>query len=333
MHNRHSIPVISVSFVLMGVLTGVLATACGTAAHTLPPDSPPVTPVIHTFTSDESGFDTHSYYLDTGAEVVVFDAQFTPALAEQLVDHIRARTTSPIRYLVITHPNPDKFNGARVFRELGARVVASRATAEAIPVVHEYKRYFFVEVAGMFTADTYPEQAVIDITFDRSLRLELDGDVQVDLRVLDNPGVSSTQTVASVPELGAVIVGDLVHHKAHAWLEGGIVDGTPRPDLALWQQALDELTSYGDATIYAGRGEVASVDEAVTAQKAYLSRVGEIVQRYIEELGERRAELKGDQASTHHDAMAARIVEAYPDYALPYMTQYSIYGLAGAMGQ
>ena len=318
--------------VLVPALSSLLAAACGNMAQT-PGMTPAAEPALHTFTSDSAGFDTHSHYLDTGAEVVVFDAQFTPALAEQLVESIQARTTSPIRYLVITHPNPDKFNGANVFRALGAQVVASRATADAIPDVHAYKRNFFVHVAGMFTKDTYPEQPVIDITFDATLELELTGDARVELSVLENPGVSSTQTVAAIPELDALVVGDLIHHQTHAWLEGGIVAGAPRPDLARWRAALDELSAFGDLTVHGGRGQSAPLSEATAAQREYLTRVEEIVAAYVADLGDRRGELLGDGAAAHHEALARLVAEAYPDHALPYMTQYSIYGLATTMAQ
>lgn len=292
------------------------------------PAQPPAEPVLHTFTSDQNGFDTHSYYLDTGAEVVVFDAQFTPALAQALVDDIRAHTDAPIRYLVITHPNPDKFNGAPVFQALGAKVVASEATAAAIAGVHAYKRNFFVNVAGMFTEETYPAQAQVDITFADELTLDLDG-TEVRLRVLDNPGVSSTQTVASIPALDALVVGDLIHHQAHAWLEGGIVDGAPRPDLARWRAALDELAVFGNATVYAGRGALTALDEAVPAQKDYLAQVEDITRAYVAEHG--ADALLGSDAATHQAAIAERIAATYPDHALPYMTQFSIYGLATAV--
>src|SRR4051794_22667771 len=75
---------------------------------------------LGTFTSDAAGFDTHSFWLDTGREVVVFDAQFTEALANNLIAEIRQRTNSPIRFVVVTHPNPDKFNGAAAFQAIGA---------------------------------------------------------------------------------------------------------------------------------------------------------------------------------------------------------------------
>jgi glyoxylase-like metal-dependent hydrolase (beta-lactamase superfamily II) len=310
-------------------LTLLLAPLAACGDNNGPAQPPPAEPVLHTFTSDQNGFDTHSYYLDTGAEVVVFDAQFTPALAQALVDDIRAHTDAPIRYLVVTHPNPDKFNGAPVFQALGARVVASEATAAAIAGVHAYKRNFFVNVAGMFTEETYPAQARVDITFDGELTLDLDAGTEVRLRVLDNPGVSSTQTVASIPALDAVVVGDLIHHQAHAWLEGGIVDGAPRPDLASWRAALDELAVFGNATVYAGRGAVAALDEALPAQKAYLTQVEDITRAYVAEYG--TDALLGSDAATHQAAISQRIAAAYPDHALPYMTQFSIYGLATAV--
>ena len=103
--------------------------------------------------------------------MVAFDAQFTPELAEQAIASLREQTDNPITYLVITHPNPDKFNGAPAFQE-GAQVIASEATAAAIPGVHEYKKAVFVG-KGMFTEETYPKLATVDETFTGTKTLEL----------------------------------------------------------------------------------------------------------------------------------------------------------------
>ena len=51
------------------------------------PEAVHMTASLFTFTSDAAGFDTHSFWLDTGSEVVVFDAQFT----EELVNQVAAR--------------------------------------------------------------------------------------------------------------------------------------------------------------------------------------------------------------------------------------------------
>lgn len=280
-----------------------------------------------TVTSGPEGFDTHAYWYDTGSAVVVFDAGFTPDIAREIVAAIQAGTDSPITHVVVTHPNPDKFNGAPVFQALGAQVVASRATAEAIPGVWAYKRAYFVDFAGVFTDETWPAEATVDRTFEGRLRLELDGGA-VELVELENAGVSSTQTVAWVEDHNALVVGDLVHHRAHAWLEGGIVDGMPQPDLDGWRAALVELEAFEGATVYGGRGAPAHVGVAVEAQAAYLDSLEGIVEGYVAGLDAAGRESLLANEGHHWDALTERAAAAHPEYALAYMITYGVYGLA-----
>lgn len=318
------------SFFIALTLATTLA-ACADTQAAPPASTTPVesvtAPHLETFTSDAAGFDTHSFWFDTGHEVVVFDAQFTPSTAQQLIGEIANKTRSPIRYVVVTHPNPDKFNGAPAFQALGARVVASEATARAIPGVHAYKKGYFVNVAKSFTEATYPPQATVDLTFTGDLELPLTGGAKVLLHELVHPGVSSTQTVAFVPKANALVVGDLVHVKAHAWLEGGLVQGKPTPDLVAWKLALDELRTYRGATVYGGRGGTATVEDAVTSQQAYLDRMHALVRAYVKELGPKKGELSGATAGAHYKAIAASAAKELPGYAFPYLVEYGAYGL------
>jgi glyoxylase-like metal-dependent hydrolase (beta-lactamase superfamily II) len=313
----------------------LFAAGCAGSRAAAPPSSAhergaamEVAPALGVFTSDAAGFDTRSYWLDTGREVVVFDAQFTPELAKKVITDVASKTKSPIRFVVVTHPNPDKFNGASAFQAIGAKVVASESTAARIPGVHAYKKSYFVTMAKMFTDETYPPLATVDVTFKGDFDLPLEGKTKVSLHELAHRGVSSTQTVAYVPALRALVVGDLVHYKAHAWLEGGLEGGKPKPDLASWKLALGELSGYEGATVYGGRGEPAPVAEAVKAQARYLDAMEQLVHRYVEGLGPKRSELAGPKAPTHHKRIAELAKEAFPDYALPYMVEYGVYALA-----
>ena len=234
---------------------------------------------------------------------------------------------------MITHPNPDKFNGAPAFQEAGAAVIASQATADALPGVHEYKKAGFVGM-GMFTEETYPEQATVDETFTGTHTLALGDGKTVELAELSEPGVSSTQTVALIPELNALIVGDLVHHQLHAWLEGGIVDGQATPTIDGWIADLQELeerfAGEPEPTVYGGRGEPAPFSEAVAEQIAYLETADQIVTDYVAGLGDRADELSGEQAGEHYAAIQAELEEAFPDYAFPDMISFSVYGLVNS---
>lgn len=286
---------------------------------------------IHVFESDANGFNTKTVFYDTGTEVVAFDAQFTPSLAEQALAYLRTKTANPVTYLVITHPNPDKFNGLGVFKDQGAQIVASQATLAAMPNVHAYKKYFFVNIAKMFTDETYPALGTADVTFADRLDLHLGNGESIHLAELSGAGVSSNQTVAHIPSVNALIVGDLIHHKAHAWLEGGIVDGKPQPTLASWVKDIEELsTRFGklNPTVFGGRGDAVPLREAGPTQTAYLNKADRIVTDYVTSLGDRRTELSGSEAQGHFANIQKQLEAAFPAYALPYMIQYGVYGLA-----
>jgi hypothetical protein len=208
--------------------------------------------------------------------------------------------------------------------------VASEETAAAIPGVHAYKRAFFVDVAKMIPASEYPAEPTIDLTFSGKLRLPTEAG-EVWLQELEHAGVSSTQTVGWVPSREALFVGDLVHHGAHAWLEGGIAGGAPKPDLGAWALALDELRAFRDATVYGGRGEPAPVELVVAEQKAYLERAESIVRDYVGGLGARRSELRGPEAGAHHAAIRALFEAEWPTRELAYLVEYGVYGLVGTI--
>jgi len=307
----------------LSISTAVLVALTGCA--TTPTSTAPAPVEVHTFTSGEAGFHTNSAWIDTGSEVVVFDTQFTPALAEELRAEIARQTTSPIRWAVVTHPNPDKFNGASVFEAAGATVVASESTLAAMPAVHDYKKSYFTSV-GMFTEASYPALPTIGLAFEGAMDLPVDG-ASVRLEELAHPGVTTTQTIARVGD--AVIVGDLVASETHAWLEGGIVDGAAVPDLAGWRAALAELLELvgPDAVVVPGRGRAARAGDVLPAQIAYLEDAERVTREYLAALDDPAAALSDDGA-THYAALTEQLASLHPEYAHPYLVQYGIYGLA-----
>jgi glyoxylase-like metal-dependent hydrolase (beta-lactamase superfamily II) len=281
---------------------------------------------LHVFTSDAGGFDTHSVWYDDGHEVTVIDTQFTPAYARQLVESIRAATKSPITRVIVTHPNPDKFNALSVFHALGAVSVSSKKTADAIPGVDAYKRYFWTKVARAFTDETYPKVEPVTQTFEGQLVVRLKSNETLTLIELPEPGVSSSQTVVRIDKTGDLVVGDLVAHRAHAWLEGGIVDGQPRPTLDGWRRDLKVLPTLGKGTLYGGRGAFGPVGEVVAAQLAYLDTAERLVTRLV--ATRTAAELADpERAKALHLEIQKALVKVFPQHAHPDLVGYGVYGL------
>jgi glyoxylase-like metal-dependent hydrolase (beta-lactamase superfamily II) len=295
------------------VLTALLSFTGISCAHTKAPSSAK----IYTFESDANGFNTKNFFYDNGQEVVVFDAQFTPETAQKSIEFLRTKTLNPITYVVVTHPNPDKFNGASVFQKLGAKVIASQKTTQNISGVHAYKKYYFIEIAKMFTEHSYPQEARIDITFSQKYDLRLGNGEIIRLQELSSPAVSTNQTIAILSQANAVMVGDLVHHKVHAWLEGGIVDGKANPTINGWIIDLKELASIvkKNTMVYGGRGEAVTVEKAVSSQIKYLKKADEVVEHFAKKTGDQTA------------AIQAELEKNFPEYGLSYMIQYGVYGL------
>lgn len=283
---------------------------------------------LHVHTSDAAGFHTHSVWYDDGREVTVVDAQFTPAHAQRLIDEIRQATRSPVTRVIVTHPNPDKFNGLSAFHALGATSIASARTAAAMPSVDAYKRHFWVDVAQAFTPQSYPRLEPVRQTFEQQMTLQLASGETLSLIELPGPGISGNQTVVRIDATGDLVVGDLVHARHHAWLEGAIEQGRAVAHLDSWRADLAALPALAQGTLYGGRGQFLPVQQAVREQTDYLVQVERITRDYLASLGERRREL--DEPATrkpHEQALQRLIAGAYPDYAAPDMLGYSLYGL------
>lgn len=288
------------------------------------------------FTSDAAGFDTHTYYYDDGKEVTLIDTQFVPSLTAAMVEQVKRTTSSPITRVIVTHANPDKYNGLPYLHKLGVESITSAAVAKDMPVVHAYKENFWVNQAKAFKPGTYPAFENVKTTFDKSRTITLKSGETITLFELANPGVTTHQVVVRIDQTGDLIVGDLVHPKAHLWLEGGLVDGKPRPDLKRWSDALGELPKLAEgkpnARLYGGRGRVVSVSEAVRGEQQYLAKAQALVVNYVGTLGARKGELADPAKSgAHYKELEKRFASAFPDYKLPYMIGYSVYGLVNSV--
>lgn len=272
------------------------------------------------YTSNSDGFDTHTYYYDDGEEVVLIDTQFIPTITQQFVEYVKIETDTPITKVIVTHPNPDKFNGLSYLHRLGIQSISSRKVAEDMIAVNQYKRNFWINQMGMFTEESYPkfEEVQWQFTGDKAI-INLNSGETLSLFKLQNPGIASSQIVVKVDDTGDLIVGDLVHYKAHAWLEGPLVDGQPQPMLQSWIKALDELYEFTNkkALVYGGRGEISSLQVSIKAQQDYLNRAEDIVESYV-------AYSDFENKSQNVDDVVALFETEFPDYELPYMIKYSV---------
>jgi glyoxylase-like metal-dependent hydrolase (beta-lactamase superfamily II) len=165
-------------------------------------------------------------------------------------------------------------------------------------------------------------------TFKENLDLKLNG-IELNLKEIGSPGVSSNQTVVHIPSLNALIVGDLIHHKAHAWLEGGIVNAEPVPNLKNWKLILASLPSkFGSQTlVYAGRGEKTTLNDSVLEQIKYLDVAERVVETQLKLSEEKNIKVSNDSMPSITQNITKALEVEFPSFSYPYLVQYGVYGL------
>ncbi|MGH8681131.1 MAG: MBL fold metallo-hydrolase [Burkholderiales bacterium] len=176
--------------------------------------------------------------------VMVIDAQATPAMANDVIRHIRTVTDKPIKYVVLSHYHAVRVLGASAY---GAReIIASQATYE---MIKERGREDMDSEIGRFPrlfrgAEEIPGLTWPTLTFDREATLWM-GKLEVRL-IHVGAGHTRGDTIVWLPSQKVLFSGDLVEYNA------GIYTGDAH--LRVWPDTLERLRALGPERLVPGRG-------------------------------------------------------------------------------
>jgi glyoxylase-like metal-dependent hydrolase (beta-lactamase superfamily II) len=182
-------------------------------------------------------------------EAVLIDAQHirtdVAALAEVIATTGRRLTT-----IYITHGHADHWYGAGELLATfpDARVVATAPVVEYIAKAAEIEAQQWTAMFG----DRLAKPTAVPETLD-GLAIDLEGH---DLRIVEvGQGDIQPSTVVHIPDLDAVIAGDVVYNQIHAMLGLSGPSGWQR-----WIQSLDAIEKLGARMIVAGHRKPESSD-------------------------------------------------------------------------
>jgi glyoxylase-like metal-dependent hydrolase (beta-lactamase superfamily II) len=207
--------------------------------------------------------------------IMVSDATATPAMARDLIKHIRTVSDKPIKYVLLTHYHAVRVLGASAYVAEGAtEVIASRGTYELIvergaqdmqSEMERFPRLF--RGADSVPGLTWPTLVVGDGKPGRQGSLEVDlGGVKVSIWH-PGPGHTRGDTIAWVEEEKVLFSGDLVEYEA------GVYTGDAQ--LEEWPATLEALRALGAEAIVPGRGEAmkgnADVNKALDYTKRWVT--------------------------------------------------------------
>lgn len=225
--------------------------------------------------TDNQGFISNAGVVVTGAGVVIFDALGTPALAQLLLEKVRAITDQPIVRVVVSHYHADHIYGLQVFADLDAEILAPAGAADYLdsPAARERLEERRFTLDPWVNADTRLVRPNLLLKEGASFRL---GDVDFTVTVVGNAH-SDGDLIMYVEPDRVLFSGDIIFEGRVPFLG----DANTRH----WLQLLERMQLERLTALVPGHGNVAKKpNEAIGLTRRYLAFLREQMGRAVAEL-------------------------------------------------
>ena len=186
--------------------------------------------------------------------VIVVDTQATPAMAQDVIRHIRQITDKSIKYVVLTHYHAVRVLGAAAYRPqeiLSSQdtydLIVERGEADKASEIGRFPR-LFSDVDSVPPGLTWPT-----ITFVGKLSLRF-GSLEVQLLQLGR-GHTRGDTVVWLPQQKVLFSGDLVECEATPYAGDAYYED--------WPATLDAIAALNPEKLLPGRGPALSTSAEV----------------------------------------------------------------------
>lgn len=254
---------------------------------------------IGQFTAPEKAYSSNSFWIEGPLGVVLVGTQFLPSAAIAALEAAEEATGKKVLLAIVLQATPDQFNGVQALTARGIKVVSASQVVAQISAAHH-------RTWGVFyprRKPDYPDALVLpEAAWDQTIEFEAAG-LAFTAHVFDD---ASNQSQLVIELDKHLFVGNLVVNQAHIWPPGMTEQNLSR---------LDKLRLLAARVIHPGRGRAAPADVLLNQQVGYL----EFVQQAVAD-----SHSGGVMTDQDKQAIIARIVTQYPDYAFQRFLRYVV---------
>jgi alkyl sulfatase BDS1-like metallo-beta-lactamase superfamily hydrolase len=155
----------------------------------------------------------NTFLVTTPEGNVIIDTS-NPAAAQLHVKLLKARSTAPVKYIILTHGHGDHTGGVGLWKEPGTQVIAQKNQVEFLNYQARLNRFFALRNAAQFVFPQPPEMAwpgdegakqLATILFDDKYEFSLGG---VKFEVYATPGETPDHLSVWIPQWKTAFTGD-----------------------------------------------------------------------------------------------------------------------------
>lgn len=210
---------------------------------------------------ENKGFRMNMGFVVGKDAVAVIETGYHEAMAREMLAHIAKITKAPVKYVINTNSQPDRFLGNETFRRQGATIITSAAEAKRMAAMGGMFAQMNAAPLGLkpgsLEAPSPPDRI-------------LDGDSEIDLGdlkiKLHQFGAAHTPgpLVVHIPKDKAVYAGDILYSgRLPAVIDAGNVKS--------WIAVFDKLRGFGDVIFVPGHGKPAPLSAFEFSTYSYLT--------------------------------------------------------------
>lgn len=222
---------------------------------------------------ENKGFRMNMAFVVGSKAVAVIESGYYEPMSREMLQHIAKITSAPVKYVINSNSQPDRFLGNEYFRRQGATIITSKAEAQRMAAMGS----LFADITERALA-LKPGGIVLPNPPDKILEsdTELDlGDVKIALKLF---GAAHTPgpLVVHIPKDKVVYAGDILYSgRLPAVIDGGNVKS--------WIESFDRLRSFGDVTFVPGHGQPAPLSAFEFSTREYLAMLRTHMLKAIEQ--------------------------------------------------
>lgn len=224
--------------------------------------------------TENKGYRMNMAFVVGGDAVAVLDTGFYPQMAQDMLTHIRKITNKPIKYVINSNSQADRFFGNSVFKKQGAKIIAHAVELQRMK--ENSSNYMAsIENSMKFKEDSVKPPTLPDTPIDKETNIDLGGGVE--LKIEHHKAAHTPMPlIVHIPVDNIVYAGDILY-------SGRLLAITNGGNIKQWMETFNYLKRFDQALLIPGHGKPGPLSSFQKSTYDYLALLNTGMAKMVDE--------------------------------------------------